>query len=323
MTNFGYTLSSEEFGPAELVQHGRRAEEEGFEFVTISDHFHPWTQAQGHSPFVWTTVAGVAATTERIRMGTGVTCPLLRIHPVIVAQAAASSSALSNGRFFLGVGTGERLNEHILGQHWPPIEVRREMLTEAIMIMRELWTGETFDHQGTHYTVENARIFDPPSGDLQVIAAASGTSTAEHVGEFADGLWTTSPSNEVVEAYRRGGGQGAVYAQLTVCVAGSDDEAKRTALEIWPTAGMGGQLSQELATWSDFESVAELVTEEHVASSVVCTSEAQPIVDRIREYEQAGIDHIHVHQIGRDQDRFFSLWTDVASEVGASVLARS
>jgi coenzyme F420-dependent glucose-6-phosphate dehydrogenase len=321
MTTFGYTLASEEFGPAELVRNARRAEEAGFEFVTIADHYHPWTQAQGHSPFAWTTVAGVAATTERIRIGTGVTCPLLRIHPAIIAQAAASSSALSGGRFFLGVGTGERLNEHVLGQHWPTIEVRREMLTEAIAVMRGLWTGETFDHRGTYYTVENARIFDPPAGELPIIVAASGASSAGLLADVADGLWTTSPDKEVVGAYRDGGGRGPVYGQLTVCVASSVEQARRTAVRIWPTAGMSGQLSQELATWTDFESVAELVTEHHVASSVVCTADAGAVVDSIHAYEDAGIDHIHVHQIGPDQDRFFRLWPDVASHVGAAALA--
>src|SRR3954469_2340203 len=157
MTTWGYTLSSEEFAPRALVDQAAMAEDAGFEFLTVSDHYHPWTQSQGESPFAWSTIGGVAMRTKSVHIGTGVTCPIIRYHPTIVAQAAATSSALLEGRFFLGVGTGEWLNEHIAGGVWPAIEVRREMLAEAVAVMRELWKGDTVDHRGQYYAVENAR----------------------------------------------------------------------------------------------------------------------------------------------------------------------
>src|SRR5919202_36572 len=174
----GYTLSCEEHGPNELVRNARAAEEAGFEFATISDHFHPWIDAQGESPFVWSVIGGVSQATERLRLGTGVTCPLIRIHPGIVAQAAATSAAMMQGRFFLGVGTGENLNEHILGDRWPAPDERLEMLEEAIVVMRLLWQGGFQRHRGKHYTVENARIYTLPEEPVPVMVAAAQTQAA-------------------------------------------------------------------------------------------------------------------------------------------------
>ena len=159
MTAYGYTLSSEEHPPTTLVTNARRAEELGFDFLSISDHFHPWVSAQGHSPFVWSVLGGVAASTERIRVGVGVTCPTIRIHPAIIAHATATTSLLFQGRFFFGVGSGEALNEHILAHRWPPVPVRLMMLEEAVEVIRRLWTGETVDHRGDFYEVENAKLF--------------------------------------------------------------------------------------------------------------------------------------------------------------------
>jgi G6PDH family F420-dependent oxidoreductase len=308
MTTWGYTLSSEEFGPRELVEFGAMAEEAGFEFLTVSDHFHPWTQSQGHSPFVWTTIGGVATSTSRVAIGTGVTCPILRNHPTMVAQAAATSSAILGGRFFLGVGTGEWLNEHITGGRWPAVEIRRAMLAEAVDVMRQLWTGETVDHWGEYYTVENARIFTEPAEPIPVIWAASGPESAAAAAEHADGLWSTSPDPETVTAYRDSGGDGPVYGQVTLCWATDRAEAVKTAVEIWPNAGNPGQLSQDLPTWTHFEHVAELVTEEIIAERVPCGPDVSPIVELVRDYEDAGFDHIHFHQVGPDQRGFAEFW---------------
>ena len=250
---FGYTCSSEEFEASDLVRHAALAEDVGFEFVSVSDHYHPWTRSQGHSPFVWATVGGIAAVTRRIGIGTGVTCPLIRIHPAIIAQAAATAAELSDGRFFLGVGTGEALNEHVTGDRWPPIDLRRDMLVEAIGIMRRLWTGETVDHQGEFYVVENARLFSAPDTPPAIIAAASGEQAAKLAGEHADGLWATSPSSDTVDAYRSAGGAGDIIGQLTICWNTDRDAAIDTAYEIWPNAGVPGQLSQDLPTWTHFE----------------------------------------------------------------------
>jgi len=310
MTSWGYTLSSEEFGPRQLAANAVKAENAGFDFVTVSDHYHPWTQSQGHSPFAWTTIGAAGALTSRISIGTGVTCPIMRIHPAVVAQAAASSSALCDGRFFLGVGTGEALNEHIIAQRWPSVDERREMLEEAIEIMRALWTGETLDHRGMYFQVDNARLFTTPPAPIPVIMAASGTAAAETAAAVADGLWSTKPDPEVVKAYRTAGGAGPVIGQVTLCWAASAEEGRATALRVWPNAGVPGQLTQDLPTWTHFEQAATLVTEETLAERVPAGPDPKPVIETVREYEAAGFDRIHFHQVGQDQDGFLRFWRD-------------
>lgn len=308
MTSFGFTLSSEEAGPGRLVELAGVAEDAGFDFLTVSDHFHPWVDRQGHSPFVWTTLGGVASSTSRVTFGTGVTCPILRIHPAIVAQAAATTSALSRGRFFLGVGTGELLNEHVTGMRWPVIEERREMLVEAVEIMRALWTGEVTDFHGEYFTVENARIYDVPDGTLPVVMAASGTGTAARAADLADGLWVTSADRDVVDAYREAGGEGPVYGQVTVCVGADASQQRKVAHEWWPNAAIPGQLSQELPSPPLFGLAAQLVTDELVAESILCGPDPQPLVHKVRTYLEAGVDHVHFHQVGPEQEPFLELW---------------
>lgn len=324
MTSWGYTLSSEEFAASDLLHHAELAEDAGFDFVTVSDHYHPWIQEQGHSPFAWSTVGAVAGRTSRVEVGTGVTCPIMRYHPSIVAQAAATSAELLGGRFFLGVGTGEALNEHIHGEAWPALERRQSMLVEALQLMRQLWTGETVDFWGDHYTVENARIFTTAPGPIPVIWAASGPSSARLAADHADGLWSTSPSAEVVEAYRSAGGTGPVYGQLTVCWDADEQRARETARRVWPNAGMPGQMSQDLPTWTHFEQLATLVTEEHVAAEVLCGPYAEPIVEQARRYLDAGFDHLHFHQVGPDQSGFIAFWNERLATAldGATTAAR-
>lgn len=309
MTTWGYTLSSEEFGPRALVEQARIAEDSGFSFLTVSDHFHPWTRSQGESPLVWTTIGGVAMATNGIPIGTGVSCPILRNHPTMVAQAAATCSSITDGRFFLGVGTGEWLNEHVIGGAWPPVDVRREMLAEAVGIMRRLWTGETVDHRGRYFTVDSARVFTEPAAPIEVIWAAAGPESAAAAAEHADGLWSTSPDPDVVGAYRSGGGTGPVYGQVTVCWASEREDAVKTALQVWPNAGVPGQLSQDLATWVEFEQVGELVTAEMITERIPCGPDPAPVVEQVRAYEDAGFDHIHFHQVGPDQRGFVDFWT--------------
>src|SRR2546423_3144182 len=196
MFEIGYTLSSEEFGPRDLVRFAQRAEETGFSFALVSDHFHPWIDAQGESPFVWSVIGGVAQATERLRLGTGVTCPLIRIHPAIVAQAAATSEAMMPGRFFLGVGTGESLNEHILGDRWPPAGTRLDMLDEAIAVIRELWRGENTNFEGEFYLVENARVYSMPEVPPPIYVAAAAENAAELAGRAGDGLISVAPNRD-------------------------------------------------------------------------------------------------------------------------------
>jgi G6PDH family F420-dependent oxidoreductase len=236
MTAIGYTLSAEEHRPDDLVRHAQLAERAGFTFALISDHFHPWIDRQGQSAFVWAVLGGIAQRTSTLRIGTGVTCPLLRIHPAIVAQAAATTASMLPGRFFLGVGTGEELNEHILAQRWPSTTVRREMLEEAVELIRKLWEGELTSHSGRHYTVENARIYTLPDEPPPIAFAASGPEAAELAGRLGDALVTTAPDASVVETYREAGGSGPRYGQLTVCWGEDEAAARKTAHEWWPNA---------------------------------------------------------------------------------------
>jgi coenzyme F420-dependent glucose-6-phosphate dehydrogenase len=311
VAQIGYTLSSEEFGPRELVRFAARCEEAGFDFASISDHFHPWVDAQGHSPFVWSVIGGVAQATERLRLGTGVTCPTIRIHPAIVAQAAATSQVMMEGRFFLGVGTGEELNEHVTGARWPGPQERLEMLEEAIEVMRLLWQGGYQSHYGKHYTVEQARIYTLPDEPVPIAVAAAQPTAARLAGSLGDAFIGVSPEQEIVQEFAGAGGSGKPrYGQLTVCYAESEDEAKRTALEIWPNGGMSGPIGQELAIPSHYEAVAELLDEEQVAETVVCGPDPGRHLEAIREYEQAGYDHVWVHQVGRDQDSFFRFYAE-------------
>lgn len=304
---WGYSCSSEEFEASELVRNASDAEAAGFDFVSVSDHFHPWTQRQGHSPFVWTTLGGIAARTERVQLATSVTCPLIRQHPVLVAQAAATTHELSGGRFFLGIGTGEALNEHVTGERWPPIEERQQMLIEALEIMRALWTGETVDFAGEYYRVENARLFSAPTSPIEVIWAAGGTSSATLAGRHADGLWMTHPDAETVGAYRDAGGRGRVIGQLTLCFHEDEETARQIAHELWPNAALGGQLSQDLPTWTHFEQATKLATRDDVAERVVCGASVQAVVEAVDEFRRAGVDALHFHQIG-DQARFIAWW---------------
>ncbi len=308
MTSFGYTLSSEEHAPRALVELAVRAEDLGFDFCSISDHYHPWVEAQGHSPFVWCVLGAIAATTTDIGVAIGVTCPLVRLHPAVVAQAAATMSLLLEDRFSFGVGTGEALNEHILGHRWPPPEVRLAMLDEAVHIMRQLWAGETVDHHGEIYTVENARLFDPPEHPLQLIVSGFGSAAAQLAGRIGDGYFGHGTDSRPVEIYEQAGGSGPKFAQLHVCVGSDEQQCRKTVHEVWPNAAMSGQLAQELPTWTHFQQVAELVTEDDVAERVPCGPASEPIVERVRAMVEAGYDHIYLHQIGPDQDAPFALW---------------
>jgi G6PDH family F420-dependent oxidoreductase len=301
----GYAISSEEHAPLDLVANAARAEEAGFGYVVVSDHFHPWIDRQGSSPFVWGVLGGIAQRTKRLRVGTGVTCPTIRIHPAIVAQAAATAAAMLPGRFFLGVGAGENLNEHVLGDRWPPADLRREMLEEAVDLMRELWSGDLTTRRGRHYTVEGARLYTLPDEPIEVMVAAGGPKSAELAGRIGDGLVGTAPERELLDAFDDAGGTGKPrFGQVTVCWAESEEQARRTAFEIWPNAALEGPLAQELPLPSHFEAAAGMVTEDDVAKTVVCGPHAERHAEAIDAFVDAGYDHVYVHQIGPDQEGF-------------------
>jgi coenzyme F420-dependent glucose-6-phosphate dehydrogenase len=309
MAGIGYALASEDWPPRDLVALARRAEESGFEYAFISDHIHPWVDKQGSSPFVWGVLGGIAEATERLRLATGVTCPLIRMHPAIVAHAAATAACLMRGRFFLGVGTGENLNEHVLGHRWPAPDERVEMLEEAIDIMRLLWKGGEQTHRGKHYTVDHCRIYDLPDDPIDIAVAAGKPVAATLAGRLGDALINTAPDREVVESFEEAGGKGKPrYGMLHGCYSEDEEEARRTAHELWPNLALGGSLGQELPRPQDFEAAAELVTREEVAETVPCGPDADRHRQAIKEYEDAGYDHVFIHQIGPDQEAFFRFY---------------
>jgi coenzyme F420-dependent glucose-6-phosphate dehydrogenase len=308
----GLHLSAEEHSPDFLVATAVRAEEAGFDFVTVSDHFHPWTTRQGQSPFVWAVLGAIAQATERVSVGTAVTCPTIRTHPAIVAHAAATVAAMMPGRFFLGLGTGERLNECVHGDRWPSAPVRREMLEEAVEVMRALWTGEVVRaHRGRHYTVEHARLFTLPDAPPPIVISGFGPQAAELAGRIGDGYMHVAPAGEMVEAFRAAGGAGKpCYAKLDACVAADDATARRIAHETWPTSALQGELGQELATPEHYEQASANVTEEDVAEGILCSSDAQRHLDAISELADAGFDHVTVQQCGDDQERLVALYAE-------------
>ena len=306
MPEIGYTLSSEENPPLDLVRHAARAEEVGFSYALISDHFHPWLDSQGHSPFVWAVLGGIADATERLRVGTGVTAPIIRIHPAIVAHAAATVAAMMPGRFFLGVGTGENLNEHIHGDRWPSADLRLEMLEEAIETMRELWGGEMTTRRGRFYTVEQARIYDAPDDPIAIYVAAKGPRAAELAGRLGDGFIGTSPEKEVLEQFDEAGGAGKPkVGQLNVCWATDEDSARKTAHEYWRNGPLPGELSVELPLPRHFEQASELVTPEQMGEGMPVGPDPEQYLKAISDYDQAGYTHVYLHQIGPDQEGFF------------------
>jgi len=310
---FGVALSSEELGPNEIVRYAALAEELGFPIAWVTDHFHPWIDAQGQSPFVWGVLGGVSHATERLRVGTGVTCPTMRIHPAVIAQAAATAQCMFEGRFFLGVGSGEALNEHILGQKWPEAPIRLEMLEEAVNLIRMLWDGDEHSHYGRYYTVENARIYTRPDEPPKIMVSAFGARALEVAAGIGDGLVSTSPDRDSVEQFEKLGGAGKPkLAQLKVCWARSEDEAADLAFERWPTSGLSGQLSQELATPKLFEQAVSVLHKEDVVKSFPLGPDPKPHIEALQEYAKAGFDEVYVTQVGPQQEEFLRFY---ASEV--------
>jgi G6PDH family F420-dependent oxidoreductase len=304
----GYSLASEELHPTDMVRAAQRAEKIGFRSAWVSDHFHPWIDRQGESPFVWSVIGGIAATTT-LRVGTAVTCPLIRTHPAIVAHASATSAAMMPGRFYLGVGTGEALNEHIFGDRWPPVDVRLEMLDEAVAVMRMLWEGGQQSHEGKHYRVENARLYTLPDEPVPVMVSGFGPKAAELAGRIGDGYIGSAPDAELLAKFDQAGGAGKPkFAGVKVCWAEDEAEARRTAYELWPNLGLPGQLAQELALPSFFEQAVESVDEEAVTSKVACGPDPERHLEMIRKYADAGYDEVFIHQIGADQEGFLRFY---------------
>jgi G6PDH family F420-dependent oxidoreductase len=250
-------------------------------------------------------IGGVAEVTERIRVGTGVTCPTTRIHPAIVAQAAATAQIQLEGRFWLGIGSGENLNEHITGERWPETAVRQERMVEAIEVIRLLWEGGLKSHHGKHYTVENARIYTLPDEPPPIMIATAGERSTELAGELGDGMFGLIPDADVIKAFEQAGGKEKPrFGQVHVCWAEDEAQAKKTALEWWPNAVVGGNLPWELPLPSHIEAAAEWADEDDIAEEVVCGPDPEPFVEEIRKFVDAGYDHVYFHQVGPDQEGF-------------------
>ncbi len=306
MTEIGLFLSSEEHGPSALVRQARQAESAGFRSIFLSDHFHPWVDSQGESPFVWSVIGAIAATTD-LKVTTGVTCPTTRIHPAVVAHAAATSQLMLDGRFVLGVGSGEALNEHVLGHRWPPAPTRQEMLEESIDIIRQLWQGDTVTHHGRYYTVENARLFSCPETPPPIVVSAFGQQATSLAARVADGLVSTKPSAPV-EQYRSEGGRGPVIGAVKVCWDDDESRVVKRAHQLWAIDCLPGQLNQELPTPAHFEQATTLVTEQMVADTIPCGPDPERHLEVIRRYLEAGFDEVYVGQIGPDLPGFLTFY---------------
>ena len=310
MTKFGLTLSSEQHGPRRLLEIAELAEQTGFDFVSISDHIHPWINEQGHAPNVWPMLGALSERTSELGVVVGVTCPTVRIHPVINAHLVATASLLLGDRFTWGVGTGEALNEHVLADRWPPAPERLEMLDEAITLMRELWKGESVTFDGQYYSAENARIYDVPERPIPVVMSAFGPIAAKMAARVADGLWTTGSDSPAIDVWRENGGDGPVYSQITLCWGEDEKEALDLAHRVWPTSAVPGQLSQDLPTPQHFEQAVEIVTKELIAEKVPCGPDLTKVAEQAEEAIANGVDHLYFHQIGADQEGFCKAWSE-------------
>lgn len=305
----GYFLSCEEHTPIELVAQAKLAAEAGFEALWISDHFHPWNDEQGESAFVWSVIGAVSQVCD-LPITTAVTCPTIRIHPALVAQAAATSAVLTGGRFRLGVGSGEALNEHVLGDRWPTTDVRLEMLEEAVDVIRQLFSGENVHHRGTHYTVEDARLYTRPDDQVPIYVSGFGPKAIEVAARIGDGFITNKPSVDDIALYRKHGGTGPVEAGTKFCWAPTREEGVRTAHRLWANSGLPGELAQVLSSPRHFEQASSLVTEDATAESVPTGPDVDAYLTTLQEFADAGMDTLYVAQIGPDQQGFFDFWTD-------------
>jgi len=307
----GYFLSSEEWGPRDLVAQAVKAEQAGFEGLWISDHFHPWNDEQGHSPFVWSVIGAIAQATDNMHVTTAVTCPTVRIHPAVIAQAAATAAVMLEGRFSLGVGSGEALNEHITGAHWPEADERLEMLEEAVEVIRVLWRGGAHDHRGRHYRVEHARIYDLPDESPAIIVSGFGPKAIDLAARIGDGFATVGPDEDAVARFRSTARTDAiVQGGLKVCWGEDERQCVKTVYRLWPNEALPGELAQVLPTPEHFEQASTLVTEEMIASSVLCGPDLERHLEQIKAYEEAGFDELYINQIGPDQDAFFAAYRE-------------
>jgi G6PDH family F420-dependent oxidoreductase len=304
----GYKLFAEAYPPREIVRQAVRAEEAGFDFVEVSDHFHPWLNSHGHSGFVWSMLAAAAERTERIGLATGVTCPTIRYHPAIIAQAAATTALLSDGRFTLGVGSGERLNEHVVGGGWPSVTARHEMLREALEIIRLLWSGGYHSYEGKHLDLEDARVFDLPAEAPEIIVAAGGERAARIAAELGDGIFNTQPEAGVLKAYEAAGGDGPRYCEVPLSWARTEEEAVKSAHRLMRFGVTGWKVQAELPNPVNFEAATASVTEDDMREAFGCGPDAARHLEVARQFADIGFDHLALMNAGPDVDGFFDFF---------------
>ncbi len=306
----GFKLFAEAYTPQEMVRQAVRAEEAGFDFVEISDHYHPWLESHGHSGFAWSILAAIAMRTERIGLATGVTCPTIRYHPAIIAQAAATTALLSEGRFTLGVGSGEQLSEHVTGHPWPVVGVRHAMLREALEIIRLLWTGGYRTYRGTHLSVEDARVFDLPETLPDIVVAAGGPKAARIAGELGDGLFATEPRADLIDAYTAAGGTGSRWAEVPLAYAGTVDAALESAHRLFRFGPTGWKIQAELPNVRNFEAATAFVRQEDMADAFGAGPDVEAHVATVQGFADAGYDRLALISAGPDVDEFFTFYEE-------------
>ena len=308
MLRLGYKLMSEEHGPKDLVENAERAEKAGFDFAAISDHFFPWIEEQGHSPLAWSVLGAIANATDRLGLMTAVTCPSMRYHPAVIAQGAATLGLLTDGRFTLGLGSGERLNEHVVGLGWPGIVERHERFCEAVDIIQGLLKGELSDYRGKYLRLENAKLYDRPGKKPPVVIAAGGPKAAALAGEKGDGLVATEAKKELIAAFRKAGGSGPRYAEVGMCCARREEDARTTAHKYFRWSVTGWPVQAELPDTKGFAAASRHVTPETVAEKITCGPSIERHLEAIKKYIDAGFDHIVLTQIGPEQEYFLEMF---------------
>jgi G6PDH family F420-dependent oxidoreductase len=308
MLKLGYKLMSEEHGPADLVRNAKRAEEAGFDFVAISDHFSPWLEEQGHAPLAWPILGAIANATRRVGLMTAVTCPTIRYHPAVVAQGAATLGLMSDNRFTLGLGAGERLNEHVVGAGWPGIAERHQRLSEAVDIIQGLLSGDLTNYQGTYFRLDHARLFDRPGSKPAVAIAAGGIEAARLAGRKGDALVATEPRADLVEAFVSAGGSGPRYAEVALCYAEREEDARETAHRYFRWAAAGWPVMAELPDVDSFAAASQHVSPEAIAEVVSCGPSLDRHLEAIDRFVEAGFDHIILVQVGPAQEALLHLF---------------
>ncbi|MFD3873244.1 LLM class F420-dependent oxidoreductase [Streptomyces sp. NPDC058623] len=311
MVRFGYTMMTEQAGPRELVQHVAAAERAGFDFSVTSDHYFPWLASQGHAPYAWSVLGAAAQATSTIPLMTYVTCPTVRYHPAVVAQKAATMQLLSEGRFRLGLGSGENLNEHVVGPGWPAAHVRLEMLEEAVQIIRDLLDGGSVNHHGQYFDVENAKLWDLPDRPPPIGIAVSGKRSCELAGRYADLVIAIDPEKELLESFDRAGGVGKPrVGQLAVCYDTDRDAAVQRAHDQFRWSAGGWQVNAELPGPAAFEQASQYVRPEDIAKSIPCGDDVATFVDAVRPYVDAGFTEIALVQVGGSHQHTFIDWAE-------------